>query len=79
MSALALPKRYSIPPNTKANPLAARIGVKFNGEIRPLDVVAYDVEKGVIKLLNGEILYGTVEPYWRTDETWADEHRKCEA
>lgn len=65
MSALALPKRYSIPPNTKANALAARIGIKFNGKIRPLDVVAYDVEKGMIKTNRGEILYGTVEPFWR--------------
>lgn len=65
MSAIALPKRYSVKPNSRPNELAKRIGIKFNGEIRPLDVIEYDVERGVIKTLGGEILYGVVEPFWR--------------
>lgn len=65
MSALALPKKYSIAANTKANALAARIGVKLNGIERPMDVVAYDVEKGYIITNKGEKIEGKVEPYWR--------------
>lgn len=65
MGALALPKRYSVPTGKKANPLALRIGIKFNGEIRPLDVVEYDVEKGYIVTNKGEHLEGKVEPFWR--------------
>lgn len=65
MGALALPKKYSIANGTVANAITKRIGIKFNGQVRPLDVVAYDVEKGFIKTNKGETLFGVVEPYWR--------------
>lgn len=65
MGALALPKRYSIASGKIANALAKRIGVKFNGQIRPLDVVEYDVDKGYIVTNKGQRLEGLVEPFWR--------------
>jgi hypothetical protein len=71
MSALAIPKRYSV--NKLNTALCARLGVKFNGEDQGNRVLAYDMEAGWIKVRrsNGEMgmetvtLKGKVEPYWR--------------
>jgi hypothetical protein len=65
MSAITLPKRYKILPHQRANAIAQRIGIKLNGEIRPLDVVEYDVEKGYIVTNKGERFEGVVEAFWR--------------
>lgn len=65
MTCLKIPKFYSIPKGQKANWIAKRIGIKFNGEIRPLDVVGYNVSEGWIDTVKGERLLGTVEPFWR--------------
>lgn len=63
MSALKLPRAYSISVNNRA--LTKRLGVRFNGVDRPNDVASYDMDKGEIRLTNGDVLHGTVEPYWR--------------
>lgn len=66
MIALKIPQKYSIPNNQRANPLARKIGIKFNGKIRPLGVVAYDVAEGwILTRNNPEKLLGIVEPFWR--------------
>ncbi len=63
MTALKLPQAYSIAAGNRA--LTSRIGIRFNGEVRPLDVHAYDVAGGWIRLSDGSTLHGTVEPFWR--------------
>lgn len=65
MSAIALPKKYALVPGKPANAIAKRLGIKFNGEVRPNDVQAYDVTEGWILTTKGETLYGAVEPFWR--------------
>lgn len=65
MGAMALPKSYSIQNGKAANAIAKRIGVRFNGEDRPRDVIAYNVTEGWIKINTGEVFFGVVEPYWR--------------
>lgn len=62
MSALAIPKAYSIAANNKA--LCRRIGIRFDGVDR-FDVHAYDSVQGWIRLRDGTVLSGRVEPYWR--------------
>lgn len=67
MPGIALPKKYAFLPGQKANALTRRIGIKFDGVERPLDVIAYNVEEGWITIKGGETLRGVVEPYWRTN------------
>lgn len=63
MSSMLLPKKLKYNSMTRA--LCARIGVSFNGQPRPNDVLAYDVDAGTITTMSGETLRGVVEPYWK--------------
>lgn len=63
MTALKLPQAYSVATGNHA--LTRRIGIRFNGKECALDVHAYDVVQGWIRLGDGTTLHGTVEPYWR--------------
>jgi hypothetical protein len=62
VTGLAIPKRLKM--NSSNRPLCARIGIMFNGRDRN-DVAEYDVERGYIRLENGDYLHGDVVPYWR--------------
>lgn len=44
------------------------IGIRFNGGIRPGDVIAYDMDEGWIETNRGKVLRGNVEPFWRPVE-----------
>lgn len=63
MGALVLPKRLTF--NSQNRALCARIGIDFNGQDMGNRVYAYDVEAETIRLQNGDVLNGKVEPYWR--------------
>lgn len=64
MSALMLPKRYSV--NKTNHFLARKIGIKIDGVEMPNNVQEYDVEKGTYRLTGEtEMRSGVVEPYWK--------------
>jgi hypothetical protein len=63
MGALALPKAYSVATGNRA--LCARLGVRFNGADMRDTVHAYDMVEGWVRLGDGTVYHGKVEPFWR--------------
>jgi hypothetical protein len=63
MGDLALPKAYSVAVGNKN--LCARIGIRIDGVDQERTIAAYDVAGGWARKLDGTVVKGTIEPYWR--------------
>lgn len=63
MGALAVPKSMSIAVNNKH--LCARIGVRIDGIDQEKSIAAYSVVDGWARKLDGTVIKGKIEPYWR--------------
>lgn len=63
MGALAIPRAYSIAAGNRS--LCARIGVRLDGKDMGHTIYAYDSVEGWVRLADGTVIKGRVEPYWR--------------
>jgi hypothetical protein len=63
MGSLALPAKLSVSLANEA--LCDRIGVRIDGVDMGKRVLSYDVAEGIARLTNGDVVHGTIQPYWR--------------
>jgi hypothetical protein len=63
------PRRLtSVPGKPHYHPSCLRVGVRVNGAERS-DLIEYDQDAGTAKTRNDAVISGTIEPFWRYEES----------